>query len=154
MADPVRDVKETTVIGSDTHIKGEMSFKKSARLLGVFEGRITGEGELHVAENSNCKADIETVTALVDGTIEGNLVVREKVQLNAKGVIKGDIVAAKMVMTEGATFFGQCSIGPEAVKGAAGRPAGQPGSVGPPHATLHGAPPPRPAGRPNEMAAT
>jgi cytoskeletal protein CcmA (bactofilin family) len=150
MPEPSRDTKEATVIGGDTHIKGEMTFKKGARLLGVFEGKISGDGELHIAENANCKADIETVTALVDGTIEGNLLARDKVQLNAKGVVKGDIVAAKMVMTEGATFFGQCSIGPEAVKGAA-KPATPAGA---PHVTPHGAPPPRPAGRPNEMAAT
>ena len=49
---------------------------------------------------------------------------RDKVQLNAKGVVRGDIRAGKMVMSEGASFYGQCAIGPEAIKdGAPARPS-------------------------------
>jgi cytoskeletal protein CcmA (bactofilin family) len=118
MADLAKDTKEATVIGNDTHIKGEMTFKKSVRLVGSFEGKVSGEGELQIAENSKCKADIETATVVIDGTLEGNLIAKDKVQLNAKGVIRGDIIAGKMVMSEGATFFGQCAIGADAVKDA------------------------------------
>lgn len=125
MADLPKDNKEATVIGNDTHIKGEMTFKKSVRLVGSLEGRVVGEGELHVADGARCKADVESPAVIVDGTIEGNVVAREKVQLNAKGVVRGDIRAGKMVMSEGASFYGQCAIGPEAIKDAPARP-GQP----------------------------
>ncbi len=108
----------TTVIGGDTVIKGEMSFKSSANIVGTFEGTITGEGQLNVSANAMCKANVDSSSVTVDGRVEGNLVAREKVQLNAKGVVKGDIVAGKMIMNEGASFFGQCSVGPEAVKAA------------------------------------
>ena len=117
-----------TVIGGDTTIKGEMSFKKSVKVVGTFEGNIQGEGQLHVAETAMCKADVETPTIVVDGTVEGNLVASEKIQLNAKGVVKGDIVAGKMIMTEGASFFGQCAVGADAVK------ATQTGRTAPTHA--------------------
>jgi cytoskeletal protein CcmA (bactofilin family) len=122
MADLAKDTKEATVIGNDTHIKGEMTFKKCVRLVGTFEGKVSGEGELQIAENAMCKADIETPAVVIDGTLEGNLIAKDKVQLNAKGVIRGDIVAGKMVMSEGATFFGQCSIGADAVKDAGSSP--------------------------------
>lgn len=107
---------EATVIGTDIHIKGEMSFKKTVRIVGTFEGTIAGEGELQVAKGAVCKADVESGAVTVDGIVEGNLVAREKVQLNATGVVKGDIVAGSMVMAEGASFFGQCAVGAEAVK--------------------------------------
>jgi cytoskeletal protein CcmA (bactofilin family) len=93
-----------------------MTFKKSVRIVGTFDGRVTGEGELQIADGATCKADIETPAVVIDGTLEGNLIARDKVQLNAKGVVRGDIIAGKMVMSEGATFFGQCAIGAEAVK--------------------------------------
>jgi cytoskeletal protein CcmA (bactofilin family) len=146
MAEPE---KETTVIGSDTHITGEMTFKRNARIVGSFEGKVKGEGDLNVAENAICKAEVESNSITVDGRVEGNLVARDKLQLNAKGVIKGDIVAGKMVMTEGASFFGQCAVGADAVKNnGASRPAA--GSVG-------AAPPPvefgKPKPKPGEMAA-
>ncbi len=144
MADPTSN-KETTVIGGDTHIKGEMSFKKSVRVVGTFEGKIAGEGELQVADNATCRADVDSNTVIVDGTVEGNLVAKEKVQLNAKGVIKGDIVAGKMVMTEGASFFGQCSVGADAVKQAVGaRPSTAPG---------HTVNAPKPGMKPGEVGA-
>jgi len=126
MAEPAKD---TTVIGSDTHVKGELTFKSGVRLMGTFEGRISGDGELQVSDGANCRADVESASVVVDGTVEGNLHARDKLQLNAKGVVKGDIVAGKMVMTEGASFFGQCAVGPDAVKGAAGgRGASTPGA--------------------------
>jgi cytoskeletal protein CcmA (bactofilin family) len=120
MADlPKDNNKEATVIGNDTHIKGEMTFKKSVRLVGSLEGRVVGDGELHVAEGARCKADVESPAVVVDGAIEGNVTARDKVQLNAKGVVRGDIRAGKMVMSEGASFYGQCAIGPEAIKDSA-----------------------------------
>lgn len=115
MAEPA---KETTVIGSDTHVKGELTFKSGVRVLGTFEGEINGEGELQIAAGATCRANVVSATVVVDGTVEGNLHARDKLQLNAKGVVKGDIVAGKMVMTEGASFFGQCAVGPDAIKGA------------------------------------
>ena len=137
MADLPKDTKEATVIGNDTHIKGEMSFKKSVRLVGSLEGRVVGEGELHVAEGARCKADVESPAVVVDGAIEGNVTARDKIQLNAKGVVRGDIRAGKMVMSEGASFYGQCAIGPEAIKDG---PAARPGQPAPPHAAHAGAP--------------
>jgi cytoskeletal protein CcmA (bactofilin family) len=119
---------EVTVIGGDTHIKGEITFQKTMRVVGTVEGSIQGEGELQVAKGAACKAQVDSSRLVVDGIIEGNVVARETVQLNASGVVKGDIVAGKMIMTEGASFFGQCSVGLEAVKavkapGQTGRPA-------------------------------
>ncbi|MHC4846329.1 MAG: bactofilin family protein [Planctomycetota bacterium] len=140
--------KETTVIGSDTHITGEMTFKKNARIVGSFEGKVKGEGDLRVADNATCKAEVESNSITVDGKVEGNLIARDKLQLNAKGVIKGDIVAGKMVMTEGASFFGQCAVGADAVKNnGAPKPAGTPASA-PPPATEFGK-----AKKPGEMGA-
>ena len=134
----------TTVIGSDTTIKGEMSFKKSVKVVGTFEGNIQGEGQLTVAETAMCKADVETPIVVVDGTVEGNLIASEKIQLNAKGVVKGDIVAGKMVMTEGASFFGQCAVGVDAVK------ATQTGRTVPTHTIGNK---PHATGKPGELTA-
>jgi len=111
---------DTTVIGADTHIKGDVTFQKTVRVVGTLEGSISGEGELQVAKGAACKAQVDSSKVVIDGIVEGNVVARETVQLNATGVVKGDIVAGKMVMAEGASFFGKCAVGPEAVKAAGG----------------------------------
>ena len=113
---------ETTVIGSDSTFKGELSFEKTAKIVGRFEGTITGKGELNVVESAECKADVSAAVANVDGTIEGNVDAEDTVRLNANGTVRGDITAAKMVMAEGASFYGVCAVGPDAKKGGSSSP--------------------------------
>lgn len=127
---------ETTVIGADSHFKGELSFDKTAKIVGRFDGTITGKGELQVSKNAQCKADVQAGSVAVDGRVEGNVTVSDTVKLNGSGVVKGDITAAKMVVVEGASFMGMCAVGPEAQKqaGAAssssGSGASKPGQGG------------------------
>ena len=102
---------EVTVVGTDSHFKGELNFERTARITGKFDGKISGKGELHVGDNALCKADVNTGSVNVDGTVEGNVQAKEVVRLNSKGVVRGDIVAGKMVMAEGASFYGQCAVG-------------------------------------------
>jgi len=117
---------ETTVVGADSHFKGELSFERTAKIVGKFDGKITGNGELQVAPNAQCKADVSAAGMQVDGTIEGNLNAKDTVKLNGSGVVRGDIIAAKMVMQEGASFFGMCAVGPDAQKQAQQRPTQSP----------------------------
>lgn len=118
---------EMTVVGADSHFKGELMFEKTAKIIGKFDGKITGKGELQVVNNAACQADVEAAVANVDGTIEGNVTASDTVRLNANGTIKGDITAAKMVMAEGASFYGMCAVGPDAKRvpsGNAPKPVG------------------------------
>ena len=124
------DTGDTTVVGSDSHFKGELSFERTAKINGKFDGSITGKGELQVAQNALCKADVQASGVQVDGTIEGNLNAKDTVKLNGSGVVRGDITAAKMVMSEGASFHGMCAVGSESGRAAAApsqpSPGGQP----------------------------
>jgi cytoskeletal protein CcmA (bactofilin family) len=120
--------KTTTVIGPDTHIKGEMVFDSTARILGTFEGRVVAKGEIQIGEGAACKAAVEGATVVVDGLIEGDVTARERVQLNSKARVVGDIVAATLVVAEGASFSGHCRVGADAVKNAKAAAAGQAGA--------------------------
>ncbi len=118
MADPTN---QTTVIGPDTRIKGEMSFDNTAQLLGTFEGKITAKGELRVAKGATCAAEVEAGKVSVDGTVHGNMIGRDRVQLSSSAQMQGDLVAAKLVVEEGAVFVGHCTVGPDAAKAAGNR---------------------------------
>lgn len=109
---------QITVIGPDTKIKGEMSFERTARILGQFEGRVATSGELQIGASAHCKAALEAGTVIVDGLVEGDVLARERVQLNGSAKVVGDIVAEKLIVSEGASFSGHCRVGPEAVAAA------------------------------------
>lgn len=105
---------QTTVIGRDAKIKGEMSFEQSARILGTFEGKIIAKGDVQVGEGAVCRASVEATTVMVDGLIEGDVLARERVELTAKARVKGDLCAAALVVADGASFVGHCRVGPDA----------------------------------------
>ena len=129
MADPNADPQ--TVIGPDSHFNGELRFEKTARIVGKFDGSIVGKGQLNVDQAAVCKANIEAANATVDGTVEGNVTASDAIRLNANGIIRGDIVAAKMVMAEGARFSGRCEIGGDGSRGGqSGADTGGPSSGG------------------------
>lgn len=108
--------RQTTIIGPDTHIKGEMTFESNAQILGRFEGTITSNGELNVSNGASCVAQVKANRVTIDGTVEGDVAGRERVKLNASATMKGDLVAAKLAIEEGATFIGHCTVGAEAAK--------------------------------------
>jgi len=109
---------QITVIAADTHIRGEMTFERTARVFGKFDGKVSAKGEFQIAEGAVCSAEIEAAKVTIDGAIEGDITAQDRIQLNAKGKIRGDIKAGKLVVAEGATLFGHCAVGPEAANSA------------------------------------
>jgi cytoskeletal protein CcmA (bactofilin family) len=143
---------ELTIIGPGAHVKGEMTFERGARILGAFEGRIVAAGEIHIGESAACKASITGSVVRIDGEVEGDVTAREVVHLGPTARMTGDLVAARLVVAEGASFLGHCRIGPDAVSGNA-----VPRSATPPVRPAHPTTPVRPRGadietRPVEVA--
>ena len=134
-----------TIIGPDAMIKGEMSIESRARILGRFEGTIRSKGQVEVADKATCKAVVEAGTVQVDGTVEGNITATDRVQLNATARVTGDLVAAKLIVTEGASFTGHVSVGPNALKARAAGPAAAEGPRPSPAAIEHAEPKEHPA---------
>ena len=115
---------QTTIIGADTHIKGDMTFDGAAKLLGTFEGKIMAKGDLHVADGATCRAVVEAGRVTVDGLVEGNVTARERVELTAKAKMKGDLIASRLLVAEGASFTGHVTVGTDAAKGGKFQDAG------------------------------
>ena len=100
-----------TVIGADASFKGDLTFDSAAKFLGKFEGSISSKGKVLVADGSRCKATFKAKEIAVEGHIEGNVEATERLELKPKGTIVGDVVAARMVMADGASIDGHCRIG-------------------------------------------
>ena len=111
--------EKMTVIAVDTQIIGEMKFEQTARILGKFEGKINAKGELQVAQGALCKAEVKAANVTIDGTVEGNINASKQVKLNANATMTGNVTAEKLVMSDGASLFGQVAVGTNAAKPAA-----------------------------------
>lgn len=109
------DTQQVTVIGRDAKFKGELSFDSSLKVLGLLEGLIRAGGEVTIAEGGLIKGDVEAATIIVEGTVEGDIIARNKLHLTAKARVIGDVTAASLLVAEGASFIGHCRVGAEAV---------------------------------------
>lgn len=113
---------EMTVIGRETTIRGEIDFEQSARILGHFEGKIRSRGEVQIGETAQCRAEVDAIAVVVEGTLEGNINAHDRLRIGKTAHLTGDICAPKLQVDEGATFVGHCRVGDAAAEGSPSRP--------------------------------
>jgi len=119
-----KETSFTTIIGPDAVFKGELSFDKGVRVDGRVEGKITTKGSLAISQAGKLQADVNAGGIIVEGEVKGNVTATDLVELRQSARLTGDIKAAKLIVTEGASFTGHCSVGPNAT--AAGSAAAAP----------------------------
>jgi cytoskeletal protein CcmA (bactofilin family) len=99
-----------TLIGSGTIIKGEIIVDHDLRVDGQIEGKIKSTGALVVGESGHIEAEVEVKSAKISGTLTGNLTATEKIELEEKAVLTGDIRTRNLTINEGALFHGNCAM--------------------------------------------
>jgi len=100
-----------TTLGADAVFKGQLLFEKGVKLLGKFEGEISSEGQLLVAEGATLTGDVKAGSVRVDGQVKGNLHATTKVLLSASARLEGDVQTQRLEVAEGAVLVGRCVVG-------------------------------------------
>ena len=100
-----------TIIGPDAKFKGELSFEKSVKVLGSFEGQITTTGSLDIASGGRIEADIEAGSINVEGEVHGNIAASDSIELKKTARLQGDIRCGRLTVVDGAAFVGHCEVG-------------------------------------------
>lgn len=109
-----RDIKEGRLsgfIGHGTVQTGEMNFQAMLRVDGHLTGRVTSEnGTLIVGTSGRVDANILVATAVVNGTVNGDIIALEKIELGRSAQVVGNIQAPRLTITDGAILEGSCSM--------------------------------------------
>src|SRR5205809_6658592 len=100
------------VLNSDVELKGTLKFSGELTFDGKLEGDINSDGTLNLGDNAVIKGNINAVTIVMRGKINGNVVAKEKLDIKSKTELFGDVRAPKLVIEEGVTFVGQSEINP------------------------------------------
>ncbi len=106
-----------TVLAGDVEFSGEMNFKKPLMIKGRVSGVVRSESELYIDENAIVEADISATVVSVKGTVIGNIVARERVELFACASVDGDVTAPQITMETGCRFNGACRMTAPAIDG-------------------------------------
>lgn len=99
-----------TIIGKDTSITGTLDIKGALRIDGVIKGKIICSDCVTVGATGRVEADIDAQTAVVAGHMIGNIVTKDKIELQAKCEMDGDIKTKSLIIEQGAVFCGSCNM--------------------------------------------
>jgi cytoskeletal protein CcmA (bactofilin family) len=105
-----REIKDGTLsgfVGSGTSITGEATFKAMLRVDGRFSGRITSSsGTLVVGAGGQVDANIEVAVAMIQGTVNGDVIATQRIELGRASKLSGNIQTPSLIIEQGAVFEG------------------------------------------------
>ena len=94
-------------IGQGVTIEGRIGSTQDLRIDGTVD---VPQHELVLGAGAEVKAAISARTILVGGTIVGDVVATERLQIQATGSIEGDVTAARLIMVDGALLRGKVAV--------------------------------------------
>ena len=94
-------------IGKSITIKGDLSGNEDLQIEGTVEGRIDlPNNQLTIGAEGRVKAEVHAKSVIVVGHVTGNLSAAERIQVEATGIVDGDVKAPRLVIQEGAMLNG------------------------------------------------
>jgi cytoskeletal protein CcmA (bactofilin family) len=102
---------EVTIISTGVFIEGKVTSNGNVRIDGKLNGDISAEGNVTVGEVGEVNGEIKAEVINIGGVVNGTVTAREKLVLEAKSNLKGDLVTKILVIEAGAMFDGKSSMG-------------------------------------------
>ncbi|MFP6639581.1 MAG: polymer-forming cytoskeletal protein [Myxococcota bacterium] len=113
-------------IGKSIVIKGELSGNEDVEIDGTVEGDLRlPEHVLTIGPNGQVSGTVHAKTVHVVGRIKGDVEASERFEIEASGIVEGDIRAPRLIVQEGAVVNGSIEMtgGPSAKATSARPPA-------------------------------
>ena len=99
----------STIIGLGFTITGTLTGKAVVRIDGTVNGNINITGGVILGEKGVIKGDIETASAIVYGTVNGN-VKTQNLEIKKTGSVNGDIKTETIEIELGAQYNGKLEM--------------------------------------------
>ncbi len=100
-----------TIIGKGTKIDGTITIEGSTRIDGTVTGKLESNDSVTIGPTGSVKtAEIKAKVIIVGGRVEGNLLADEKVELQSKCEVIGDITSKSLLVEHGAIFHGNSNM--------------------------------------------
>jgi cytoskeletal protein CcmA (bactofilin family) len=99
-----------TLVGVTTELKGDITFAGGLRIDGKIKGNIVARADdnstLVLSENAVVTGDVSVPHMIVNGKIKGNVRCVERLELQAKAEIMGDVTYKVLEIAAGAQVVG------------------------------------------------
>jgi cytoskeletal protein CcmA (bactofilin family) len=106
-----RQGEEMANIGKSISIKGDLSGNEDLVIEGKVEGKVElPNNQLTIGANGLAKAEINAKSVVVIGKVAGNVRGTERIEIQATGIVDGDVAAPRLVVAEGAVLNGSIQM--------------------------------------------
>ncbi|PYS71556.1 MAG: hypothetical protein DMF69_10070 [Acidobacteria bacterium] len=103
--------RPSAAFATEAELAGAFSFKDAIRVNGHIAGSVYSKaGTIIVDVEAKVDANIDVAVAVIGGTIKGDIVARERVELGPASRIYGNIWTRSIVIKDGAIFEGVCKM--------------------------------------------
>ena len=103
--------EETTIISRGVKIEGKITSSGNIRIDGEIQGDIFSESNITIGEDAKVNGQINANVITIGGKVSGIVRTKDKLILDSKSNLKGDVFAKILVIEEGAKFDGKCNTG-------------------------------------------
>lgn len=107
----IRQRPRSGPLESVPELNGEINFKDMLRVNGYIAGKVFSiNGTLIVDGAARVDASIDVAVAVISGTVNGDVIAHQRVELGPSAVINGNISTRSIAMKPGAVFTGDCRM--------------------------------------------
>jgi cytoskeletal protein CcmA (bactofilin family) len=104
---------ETTmsVVAHGMIIHGDVETAGVLKIEGIVEGAVRQARQVLLGKTGVLRGDVHTIDAVIGGTIVGNVIATERVELQSSASVEGDIHTRSIVVFEGGSINGAVRMG-------------------------------------------
>ena len=111
MAREIKEGRLSGFVGHGTTLTGETEFHAMLRVDGHLVGTVSSEaGTLIIGTNGQVDANVSVAAAMINGTVNGDVIASEKLQLGRTARVLGNIQSPRLIIEEGAILEGSCNM--------------------------------------------
>jgi len=102
--------KSATLISAGTVLNGDLQSDGDLRIDGTIKGNVTSTAKVIIGNTGFVEGLVTGQQADIAGKVQGNIDVKELLQLREQCIVEGNISAGKLQIEPTATFNGQCRM--------------------------------------------
>ena len=103
--------KPSATFAVQAELSGELNFRDMIRVNGHIAGSVYSKvGTIIIDAEAKVDANVDVAIAVISGTVRGDIVARERVELGPASKIYGNIWTRSIIIKDGAIFEGVCRM--------------------------------------------
>jgi cytoskeletal protein CcmA (bactofilin family) len=103
--------EEITIISHGVKLEGKLTCGGSVRIDGTIQGDVISQGNVTIGEQGEINGQVNGQIIIIGGKVSGEINAKEKLTLESKSNLKGDVFTKILVVEAGAYFDGKSNMG-------------------------------------------